>query len=120
MDRILVPELPLQARVGITEEERAMPQALSVDVELGLDLSRAGRRDDFTETVDYVAVCEVVASVVGSRAFHLIEAVAEEVAAAVLDRFPVAEVRVRVRKPGALPAWRAPHAAVEVRRARDG
>jgi dihydroneopterin aldolase len=106
--------------VGITDEERAVPQALSVDVELGLDLSRAGRRDDLAETVDYVAVCEVVATVVKTRAFHLIEAIAEGMAAAVLDRFPVAEVRVRVRKPGALLAWRVPHAAVEVCRTRDG
>ena len=51
-----------------------------------------------------------------ARAFHLLEALAAAVADALLDRFPVARVRVRVRKPDVrLPVE---HAAATVERRR--
>ncbi len=120
MDRIVVPGLRVQARVGAGEAERARPQGIEVDVELHLDLGPAGVADSLSSTVDYERVCELVHEVVGSRAFHLIESVAEECAAAALGRFPVDAVVVRVRKPGALAAWGVPHALVEVHRTRHG
>lgn len=120
MDRILVPGLPLQARVGVDEEERARPQAIAVDVELGLDLRAAGASDELSTTVDYEAVCALADEVVRARSFRLIEAVAEAIAAAVLARFDVTEAVVRVRKPAALERWGAPYAQVEVRRGRNG
>ena len=115
-----MPDLRLQAHVGVGDEERANAQELVIDVELGLDLAPAGASDDLKATVDYEAVCALADEVVRSRPFQLIEAVAEAVAAAVLNRFEVAETVVRVRKPGALQSWGVPHAQVEVTRRRDG
>ena len=120
MDRIVVPGLRLQARVGVGDGERAAPQEITLDVELRLDLLRAGETDDLTATVDYEAVCRVVDDFVRSRSFRLLEAVAHETASALLERFAAAEARVRVRKPAALAAWGVPYAEVEVRRHRDG
>lgn len=120
VDRILVTGLRLEARVGVGEGERASPQEILVDVELHLDLSRAGQTDELAATVDYDEVCRIVDTVARARAFRLIEAIAEETAAALLARFDVTEVRIQVRKPGALKAWNVPHAAVEVRRRTDG
>jgi dihydroneopterin aldolase len=119
MDRIAVPEIRLEARLGVADEERATPQEILVDVELCLDLRQAGAADDLSSTVDYVEVCSLVEAVVGSRPFRLVEAVAEETARALLERFAVDEARVRVRKPSALVRWGAPWAEVEVRRRRD-
>ncbi|MSR20840.1 MAG: dihydroneopterin aldolase [Gemmatimonadetes bacterium] len=118
VDRIILPEMPLRARVGVSAEERASEQEIFVDVELGLDLRPAGTSDDFGLTVDYEAVCEAVAAVARSRPFALIEAIAEECARVVLTAFAVEEVRVRVRKPGALRSRGVPYAAVEVLRRR--
>lgn len=120
MDRIVVPDLSLRAKVGVSGEERSTEQEILLDVELHLDLQPAGRSDDLSMSVDYEAVCETLAATARSRPFRLIEAVAEEAARVLLERFPVREVRVRVRKPGALPGWGAPHAAVEVWRRSDG
>lgn len=119
MDRILIPAIPLQARVGITEEERSAPQELRIGLALHVDLARAGASDDLGDTVDYDRVCATVSEVVGQRPFHLIEAVADVVATAVLQGFGVAEVEVRVEKPAALRARGVPYAGVEIRRARD-
>jgi dihydroneopterin aldolase len=118
MDRIIVPELTLRARVGVTETERASEQDVLIDVELGLDLSRAGREDALAHTVDYEKVCDVLAATVRSKPYRLIEAIAEACAEAVLGAFPVDEARVRVRKPGALRHRGVPWAAVEVVRRR--
>lgn len=120
MDRIVIPEIPLRAHVGITAEERRPEQEVIVHLALYLDLAPAGESDDLAKTVDYDTVCEAVGCVVASRSFHLIEAIAEEVARAILSDFGVDEVDVRVEKPGALRERSVPFAAVEIRRARDG
>jgi dihydroneopterin aldolase len=120
MDRIVLPEIPLRAHVGVAAEEREKEQEISIHLVLHLDLSPAGTSDDITRTADYDAVCGAVAAVVGSRPFHLIEAVAEEVGKAILQDFDVDEIEVRVQKPGALRARGVPFAAVEIRRRRDG
>ena len=119
MDRIEIAALPLRVRVGVTEDERREPQALGVSLVLHLDLSAAGASDDVRDTVDYDAVCGTVVRVVGSRAFHLIEAVARTVANAVIEAHAVAAVEVRVEKPGALRERGVPWAAVVIHRSRD-
>ncbi|MDH3206968.1 MAG: dihydroneopterin aldolase [Gemmatimonadota bacterium] len=120
MDRIVVPGVPLRARVGVTAEERKAPQDIVVGLVLYLDLRRAGTTDDLANTIDYDAACATATRVVGSRPYHLIEAIAEEVAGIVLDEYDVAAVDVRVEKPGALRARGVPFAAVEIHRTRDG
>jgi FolB domain-containing protein len=104
--------------VGVTAEERDVEQDIVVGVVLYLDLAPAGTSDDLAKTVDYDTVCGTVSRVVASRPFDLIEAIAEEVAQAILGAFDVVEVDVRVEKPGALTSWKAPFAAVEIRRTR--
>jgi dihydroneopterin aldolase len=118
MDRIILPELPLRARVGVTEQERSREQDITIDVELVLDLSRAGRQDALEHTVDYEKVCDSLAATVRTRQYRLIEGIAEACATALLAEFPIDEARVRVRKPGALRARGVPWAAVEVVRRR--
>lgn len=120
MDRIVIPGIPLQVRVGVTEEEREAPQQVVIGLVLHVDLAEAGASDDLGDTVDYDAVCETVAETVAACAFQLIERVAARVSKAVLDGFDVARVDVRVEKPGALRGRDVAYAAVEISRGRDG
>ena len=119
MDRILIPGLPLRARVGVGDGERATAQDVEIHMELTADLRRAGERDDIAHTVDYDAVCARVTAVVASREYRLIEAMAEACAQDLLAAFPrIDEVRIEVRKPEALRVRGVPWAAVEVTRRR--
>ena len=118
MDRIVIPQIPLRARVGVGAEERAREQDVYIDLEVGLDLGPAGKADALERTVDYDRIVDVVAATVQAREYRLIEAIAEACAAALLDGFPLAEVRVQVRKPSALRSRGVPYAAVEVVRRR--
>lgn len=106
-------------RVGWTAEERATEQEIIVHVDLRLDLRPAGSSDELARAVDYDDLCERIASLVRSSEFRLIEAVAEGCARELLGDFPIVdEVRVEVRKPGALRSRGVPYAAVEVTRRR--
>ncbi len=119
-DKILIPDYKIACRVGVPDEERAELQDVYLDVELRLDLSNAGRADDFDETVDYDAICETVHDTVTTRPRRLIETIAEEVAEVLLANYPLEGVTVRCRKPGALRHRGIPYAQVEVDRNRDG
>ena len=97
-DRILLRDIRFYGHHGVTEEERALGQWYSVDVDLGMDLSVAGRSDDLAQTVDYADVSRHVIEVGTTRRFALIEALAETIGAMALDRYPIERVRVRVTK----------------------
>ena len=99
---------------GVNEDERRDGQRFLYDLEL--EVGEAGSSDRIEDAVDYREVAACVRDVSESRAFHLLEALAAAVADAVLERFPVERVRVRVRKPDVrLPVE---HAAATVERSR--
>lgn len=98
MDKICIEGLVCRARVGVPDQERVRPQKLVLDLELGLDLAGAGRHDRVEETIDYAAVCAEVKKLVEGRPFKLVEAIAQAAADLVLEKFPPAEVKIRVRK----------------------
>lgn len=120
MDRIVIQEARFQSRVGVSDEERARPQEIAVDIEAFRDLRAAGESDDLSETVCYAAMHEKAAHIIGGNAFHLIETIAERLAAMVLREFPIEKVIVRVRKPAALAERKVQYAAVEITRERNG
>jgi len=99
---------------GVSEDERRDGQQFLYDLEL--EVGEAGSSDRIEDAVDYREVAACVRQVSERRAFHLLEALAAAVADALLERFPVARVRVRVRKPDVrLPVE---HAAATVERSR--
>jgi 7,8-dihydroneopterin aldolase/epimerase/oxygenase len=110
--------LELFGRHGVLDEERRDGQPFVFD--LWLDVPEAAARSDRLEdAVDYRDVVAVVREISDGRAFHLLEALAGAVADAILGRFPVERVRVRVRKPDVNLAARVDYAAVSVERARS-
>lgn len=119
MDRIFIHAARLAAHIGVSDEERTHPQPLIFDITLHRDLREAGRTDDFSKTVCYTEIVREIEDIL-TKPFHLIEAVAETVAARVVATFDVEEITVRVSKPGAFPDKPVEHAAVEITRRRNG
>ncbi len=99
MDKILVQGIQFFGRHGVTPAEREVGQHFVVDVELRLDLARAGASDHLDDTVNYVAVHDLVREIGRGAPVTLLEALAERIARALLERFGLKEVTVRVRKP---------------------
>jgi dihydroneopterin aldolase len=99
-DEILLEGMRFYAYHGVNPEERTLGQRFTVDVVLAVDLRRAGQSDDLAQTVSYSAVYKVVRRIVEGEPRQLIEAVAEEIASAILTEYPpVEQVTVTVRKP---------------------
>jgi dihydroneopterin aldolase len=114
MDKIVISGIDCVTAIGVTIEERTIRQRLSIDLEFSIDASRAARTDSLRDALDYARVATAVMEVCQSRDFHLIETVAEGVAARVLADFPTPEVRVVVRKRSPVLEPRVDHVLVEI------
>ena len=80
---------------GVSEAEQERGQTLLWDVAYRVD---EVSEDDLAATVDYVEVARCVRDVSEGRRYRLLESLAGDAADALLARFPVRWVRVRVRK----------------------
>ena len=103
-DRLSLLGMRFEARHGVLDWEKETPQPFEVDVVLSADLSTAAERDEIGATVDYAALFDLVRGVVEGPSYDLVEALASEIASAVLaatDPAIADEVEVRVRKPKA-------------------
>lgn len=102
---------------GVLEEERRDGQRFLVDAELDYADETAATSDRIEDAVDYRDVVATVVEVSDGTAYHLLEALATALADALVARFPVTRVRVRVRKPDVVLPRPVEHAAVVVERA---
>lgn len=118
MDKILISALDCVAAIGVTPEERTMKQRLSIDIELWVDSAKAARNDSLKDALDYSKVAVLVMQVCHSRDFHLIETLAELLAARILDDFSTPQVRVLVRKISPVVEPRVNHVSIEIVRSR--
>jgi dihydroneopterin aldolase len=99
LDKVTLLKIVVYGHHGVTAEEQAVGRPFEVDLELRLDLRRAGETDDLGATVDYAEVCDLVRRVNESGPFRLLEAFADRIAKEVMAAWHVEEVTVRVRKP---------------------
>jgi dihydroneopterin aldolase len=115
--RIELSGLEVRGFHGVLDEERREGQRFVFDV--GLEIGEeAARSDRIEEAVDYRDVAATVREVSDARRYHLLEALAAAVADTLLERFPVAAVRVRVAKPDVVLDPPVASAAVSVARER--
>lgn len=102
MDAIYIRDLCLPCVIGVNDWERRIRQTITLDIDLEVDLSRAGHTDNLASTVDYKALRDRIEHVVISSSYHLLEALAERIAQVCLEDERVRAVHLSVGKPGAL------------------
>ena len=113
-DKILLKGIRFHGYHGTSEPERQVGQKYEIDVELVCSLVTAGRTDNLEHTVDYAEVVDLIVETGTEKSFHLIEALAERSASKVLNRFPVDEVRITVKKLTPPIKHPLPYVAVEI------
>jgi dihydroneopterin aldolase len=87
---------------GVFAEETKNGQEFLVDVELILDLEKASKSDDLSDTVDYGAICDLVVAAITGPPFKLIEKLAGVIADEILATVGLVEIAlVTVHKPSA-------------------
>ncbi|MFN2508842.1 MAG: dihydroneopterin aldolase [Chthoniobacterales bacterium] len=97
-DAIVIAELELTARIGVPDEERAKPQRLTVSLTLWPVAGFRDLDDRIARTVNYAEVCREVKALVARRTDKLLETLAEAVVLHLLESFPLARVRIELRK----------------------
>lgn len=114
MDYIHVNEMEFYGYHGALAEENVLGQRFRANVSLAIDLAEAGRTDNLSKTVNYAEVFEVCESIIEGEPRKLIEALAEDIASTILDKFSwqVKGVRVVLIKPD--PPIRGHYASVSV------
>jgi len=117
-DKIILGGIEFYGHTGLSAAEREVGQRFVVDVE-AVDLKRAAGTDSVSDTVNYAEVYETVVSVGGDRSYRLFERLAEEIAQALLERFPASAVVVRLKKRPPPINGIIDYAGVEIRRARE-
>jgi 7,8-dihydroneopterin aldolase/epimerase/oxygenase len=94
--------LRIFGRHGVTDEEREQGQDFLYDIRM--QVADHALSDRIEDAVDYGEVAETVRELSRERQFTLLEALAAAVADAIVERFAVERVAVRVRKPEVRPA----------------
>lgn len=119
MDRIMLRGMRFEGCLGVSDEERGLPQLVEVDVAVEADLAAASRSDALEDTIDYGPLVELVRGEVEERDHRLLEGLAGALAQAVLERSTrIGAVTVRVRKLAVPLDVDMDHAEVELRRER--
>jgi dihydroneopterin aldolase len=100
MDKIYVNKMEFYGYHGVFPEETRLGQRFAVDLEVSLDLQKAGQTDNLEYSVNYGELYEVCKTIVEGTPCKLVETVAEKIAGQVLEQFSlVSEVTVKVIKP---------------------
>ncbi|HLS85593.1 MAG TPA: dihydroneopterin aldolase [Burkholderiales bacterium] len=102
MDAIFLRDLRVDALIGIHKRERAAPQTISFDLEIGIANRAVFESDRVADCIDYAKVAARVAEIAKGRHFNLVEVLADHVAAAILQEFDAAWVKVSAAKLGVL------------------
>jgi 7,8-dihydroneopterin aldolase/epimerase/oxygenase len=116
MDKILISDLEVFYRVGITEDERARPQRLLISLEMLHDFTAAIASDDLGGTIDYYAVSQRLLRFGDDTEWKLIETLANDIAELVLSEFKPVSITVQIKK-FVIP--QAHHVAVSLTRSRS-
>lgn len=118
-DKIILTGIEVYGHHGCTEEEQRRGQVIKVDLEMFLDLSKAGKTDELDETVDYSQILFHVEQIVGGKSRKLIETVAEEIAETILSEYEkIDSLKVTLHKPFANLPINYDDVAVEIFRSR--
>ena len=98
MDKIIINDLELNCRIGVTEQERSESQRVHVCIEMQTDLHKASETDDLSQTIDYHAVAKQLKALVLQKQWNLIEAMAGDFAKMILQDFKPESVQIEIRK----------------------
>jgi FolB domain-containing protein len=117
MDKIFIRDLLARGIIGINDWEREKPQEILINIELQVDLRKAGKSDDIQDSVSYRTIAKRAQAHAETAGRLTVEALAEDLARICLEEPGVKRALVRVEKPGAVRFTRS--VGVEIERGRD-
>ena len=102
MDEIRIDRLKIYANHGVYDFEKRDGQYFYVTASMKADLKRVGATDNLNDTVNYAEAADLIKKVFTEASCDTIEAAAEAVIEALLDKYEIVKsVTVKVSKPDA-------------------
>jgi dihydroneopterin aldolase len=101
VDHIFIRDFRLQTLIGFHRRERAVPQTVRFDLEIGIANAAVFASDKVTDCIDYEKVTQRVREIAAGHV-NLVETLAERVARLLLEEFGAAWVKVSIAKLGIL------------------
>lgn len=102
MDKVFIEGLQIETLIGIYDWERRIRQPLVFDIEMAFENRKPAATDTIDDTLNYKDVSKRLIDYVSASSFGLVETLAERCAEIILDEFDVAQVRLKLSKPGAV------------------
>lgn len=103
VDRVFVRDFVLQMSIGAYRHERGRPQRVRFEVMAEVP-RHSGSRDHIGEVFSYDLILDTIRSLAENRHVNLVETLAEEIAARLLEHGGIAAVTVKVEKLDVAPA----------------
>lgn len=120
LDRIYLKQMQFYGYHGVLPEENRIGQRFIVDLQVELDLQKAGQSDELGDSVNYAELYTLCKEIVEGKPLKLIEAVAESIASKVLmDYQKISSVTVKMIKPDPPIPGHYQSVAVEITRDRN-
>lgn len=117
-DKMILKGMRFRAHHGYLLEEKSLGQWFQVDLEVHLDLNKASHTDALEDTLNYVALFEMVKSVMEGPSKNLLEALAGQILERCFAFTRIEKVVVRIEKPQVPIQGSLAYAAVELTRSR--
>ncbi len=102
MDIVFIENLKIDTVIGIYDWEKQIRQQITLDIEMAFDIKKAAISDDIADTLNYKTVCKRITEFVVKAKFELVEKLAEEIAAIILNEFDINWVKLKLNKNNAL------------------
>ncbi len=104
MDTVFIEGLEVDTVIGAYDWERQIRQCLRLDLYLGWDNRLPAVDDDLSKALDYASVSQRVQAFASESQFILVETFAERLAERLMAEFQIPWLRIKLTKPGAVPA----------------
>lgn len=119
VDKIFLNQMEFYGYHGVFPEENRLGQRFAVDLEIELDLSKAGESDNLADSINYGELYEICKGIVEGRTFKLVESIAEHIASEILTQYKqIHFCTIKVYKPDPPIPGHYKSVAVEIKRGR--
>ena len=98
MDIIFIAELKIETLIGIYAWEKAVPQTIQLDLEVGLRGEHAAKSGKIADTIDYSRVVARIERLFKEQHFLLLEKAGEAIADTIVREFKAPWVKVSIAK----------------------
>lgn len=102
--QIILEGIKMPTIIGVYDWEKNLIQTLIIDAKLEFDASISEKSDNLQDTIDYDKVITTIIEFGENNEHNLLEALANNLAALLLNNFKLNQVSLTITKPGANPA----------------